>query len=360
MKKVVFLFVILFLPLRVVAISAASAIVMDLDNDRIYYENNINDERLIASITKIMTCIVTIENADINKKVTVGDEVLKAYGSAIYIEIGEELTLKDLLLGLMLRSGNDAAVVIAKEVAGSMENFAYMMNELASNIGMKNTIFYNAHGLEEDSGVGNTSTAYDMAILTKYAYTNETFREIFGTKDVVVKSNKKTYSWTSKNKLIHRYDYITGGKTGFTEKARRTLVTTASKDNINLVTVTLNDPNDFQDHITLYNDIFNKYKAVLVLDKKNFKIKKDDYYKDYTLYIKDNVYIPVTEEEKNNLKINYVLTKNKKPMDGEVVGKAEIFLKDKVIHMEDIYIKVSKEKEKLSWWQKIIRWFKSW
>lgn len=358
MKKVVFLLFIFLLPLNVEAISASSAIVMDLNSDRIYYENNINEERLIASITKIMTCIVTIENADINKEVTVGDEVLKAYGSAIYIEIGEKLTLKDLLYGLMLRSGNDAAVVIAKNVAGSMENFAYLMNEAASNIGMKHTKFYNAHGLEENNGVGNTSTAYDMALLTKYAMQNKTFREIFGTKKRIVKSSTKTYSWTSKNKLIHRYDYITGGKTGFTEKARRTLVTTAAKDNIELVVVTLNDPNDFQDHITLYNSVFDKYEAYKVLSKDNFKIKKDKYFQDYELYIKNDVYIPVTEKEKKNLSINYVLTKNKNVLDGEVVGKAEIKLKDKVIRKENIYVNVPKEKVKLNWWQKFIRWFK--
>lgn len=359
MKKVVFLLVILIIPLKVNAISASSAIVMDLNSDRIYYEKNIHEERLIASITKIMTAIVTIENADLNKKVTVGEEVLKAFGSAIYIEIGEELTLKDLLLGLMLRSGNDAAVVIAKNVAGNMNNFAKLMNEKAQSIGMKNTHFYNAHGLEEDDGTANISTAYDMALLTKYAYQNATFREIFGTKKATVKSSYKTYSWTSKNKLIHRYDFITGGKTGFTEKARRTLVTTASKDNINLVIVTLNDPNDFQDHITLYNDVFAHFKAVLVLDKNKFKIKNDNYYQNNKLYIKDDLYLPVKEDEKDNIKINYVLTKVKKFQDGDKVGEAKIYLKDKKIATKDIFIEV-KKKNKLSWWQKIIGWFKKW
>lgn len=360
MKKVVFLFVLLFIPMKVGAISASSAIVMDLNNDRIYFEKNIHEKRLIASTTKIMTCIVAIENADISKKIMVGDEILKAFGSAIYIEIGEKLTLKDLLLGLMLRSGNDAAIVIAKNVAGNMEKFAQLMNEKATQIGMKNTIFYNSHGLEEDDGKGNISTAYDMALLTKYAYQNNTFREIFGTKKVTVKSSKKTYSWTSKNKLIHRYDFITGGKTGFTEKARRTLVTTASKDNISLVIVTLNDPNDFQDHITLYNDVFNTFKATLVLNKDKFKIKQDNYYQDYKLYIKNNVYVPTKADEQKNLKVNYILTKNKKPVDDEIVGKAEIYLKNKKIDEENIYIDVKQSEKKLNWFQKIIRWFQKW
>lgn len=360
MKKIVWGLIILLIPLQVGAISATSAIVMDLDNNRIYYENNIYEKRLIASITKIMTAIVTIENADINQKITVGEEIYKAFGSAIYIEVGEELTLKDLLYGLMLRSGNDAAMVIAKNVAGNMENFAYLMNVTAKNIGMKDTFFYNAHGLEEENGKGNISTAYDMAILTRYAYQNTTFREIFGTKSISVKTNKKTYTWKSKNKLIHQYDYITGGKTGFTEKARRTLVTTASKDNINLVIVTLNDSNDFADHITLYNDIFTKYKAYQVLNKDNFKIQKDKLYKDYILYIKEDVFIPIKEKEKKDLKINYVLTEKKKIVNDEVIGKAQIYLKNNLIKELNVYIKEKNNNEKLSFWQKLIGWFKKW
>ena len=182
MKKFIFIVLLIIFPLKVLALSASSSIVMDLNSGRILHENNINDQRLIASITKIMTCIVTIETADLNEEIEVGEEILKTYGSAIYIEVGEKLTLKDLLYGLMLRSGNDAAVVIAKNVAGSMENFALLMNEMANKIGMKNSYFYNAHGLEEDNDTGNLSTAYDMALLTKYAMKNKTFREIFGTK----------------------------------------------------------------------------------------------------------------------------------------------------------------------------------
>lgn len=358
MKKVVLFLLILLIPFNMKAISAASAIVMDLNNNRIYYENNINDKRLIASITKIMTAIVTIENADLDKQITVGEEVLKAYGSAIYIEMGEKLTLKDLLLGLMLRSGNDAAVVIANAVAGNMENFAYLMNQTANKIGMKNTFFYNAHGLEEENGKGNISTAYDMALLTKYAYQNKDFKKIFGTKKAVVKSNTKTYSWTNKNKLIHRYDFITGGKTGFTQKARRTLVTTAEKDNMALVIVTLNDPNDFQDHISLYEKVFEAYQAELVLPKNNFKIQGDNYYQKYQLYINNDVYVPIKENEKKYLKINYILTKNNKPLDGDKVGKAQILLKNKVIDEEDIFIKIPQEKSKKNWWQKFLGWFK--
>ena len=232
MKKLILSFVLLVLPIKVSAITASSAIVMDLNSNRVFFEQNIHEQRLIASITKIMTAIVAIEYGNLDDTYEVSEEVLDAYGSAIYIEMGEKLTLKDLLYGLMLRSGNDAAVVIAKNIAGSMEAFAMLMNETASKIGMTNSYFYNAHGLEESDGTANLSTAYDMALLTKYAMENETFREIFATKNYSVKTNKKSYSWTNKNRLLHEYDFITGGKTGFTKKARRTLVTTASSNNI--------------------------------------------------------------------------------------------------------------------------------
>ena len=192
MKKILCFLVLLLVPVKVFAISASSYIAYDLDNDIVYYEKNVGDKRLIASITKILTAIVTIENVDINKNVEVGEEVLKAYGSAVYIEVGEKLTIKDLLYGLMLRSGNDAAIVLAKNVAGSNDNFAKLMNKLATDIGMKNSYFINPHGLEDNDGNGNISTAKDMALLTRYAMKNKVFREIFGTKKYTVKTNYKT------------------------------------------------------------------------------------------------------------------------------------------------------------------------
>ena len=356
MKKLILSFVLLILPIKVSAITASSAIVMDLNSNRVFFEQNIHEQRLIASITKIMTAIVAIEYGNLDDVYEVSEEVLDAYGSAIYIEMGEKLTLRDLLYGLMLRSGNDAAVVIAKNIAGSMEAFAMLMNETASKIGMTNSYFYNAHGLEESDGTANLSTAYDMALLTKYAMENETFREIFATKNYSVKTNKKSYSWTNKNRLLHEYDFITGGKTGFTKKARRTLVTTASSNNIDLVIVTLNDPNDFEDHLTLYTEIFKKYEAIKVLDKKNFKIKEDTEYKNDTLYIKDDVYIPALKEEKNSISIKYELFKNNNYMNGDVVGTAKIYIKEELVKEVNIYVEKNKELENLSWWDKLLRW----
>lgn len=357
MKKV-FLLIILLIPLKVIAISASSAIVMDTENGRILYENNIDDKKLIASTTKIMTAIVAIEYGDLEKVVTVGEEVLKAYGSAIYIEMGEQISLRDLLYGLMMRSGNDAAMVIATSVAGSMDSFVLLMNETASKIGMKNTYFYNNHGLEEDDGSGNISTARDMALLTKYAMANSTFKEIFKTKNYKVKTNFKSYSWTSKNRLIHSEDYVTGGKTGYTKKAGRTLVTTGSRNNISLVVVTLQDGNDFNDHKSLYADIFKNYEAIKVLSKDNLKIKGEKIYSDDELYLEEDIYVPVKQSEKDDLKISYELYEEGRYVSGDVVGHAKIFMKDELVREENIYIKKQGDNVNLSWWQKLLRWIK--
>ena len=346
MKKILLL-IMLLIPFNVVAMSASSMVAVDLDNDYVYFDANKDDKRLIASITKIMTTIVTIENIDIDKEITVGKEVLKAYGSAIYINVGEKITIRDLLYGLIMRSGNDAAIVLAKNVAGSMEGFAHLMNELASNIGMKNSNFVNAHGLEENDGSANYSTAYDMALITKYAMNNKTFREIFGTKNYVAKSSDKTYRWTNKNKLLHSEDYITGGKTGFTKKARRTLVTTASRNNINVVVVTLNDGNDFLDHKNMYEEIFRNYEAVKVLSKDNIND---------TLYLDEDIYVSVKNKNKDKIDVNYSLFDEGKYSSGDVVGYVSVSLNGNVIRKENIYVKKEEVKEYVSWWTKFLRW----
>ena len=165
MKKILLAFLIfLFIPKLTNAVSAESYVVMDYDTGRILSSKNPEKEKLIASTTKIMTCIIALEKGDLTSIRKVGEEVLKAYGSAIYLSLEEEITLKDLLYGLMLRSGNDAAIEIAYHISGSMEDFVALMNQKAYELGMTNTKFLNNHGLEENDGSGNTSTAKDMAV----------------------------------------------------------------------------------------------------------------------------------------------------------------------------------------------------
>ncbi len=360
MKKILLMICLFLLPVNVFGVSARNAIVMDLNSGRVLYDIKSHDEHLIASITKIMTSLVAITYGDLDKEVTVSDSILKTYGSSIYLTVGEKMRLEDLLYGLMLRSGNDAAVTIAEAVGGSVEGFVYLMNEYAQIIGMKNTNFVNPHGLDNE-GVGNTSTAYDMAILTKVAMENEMFRKIFGTTYYKTESNLKHYSWEGKNKLFKMYKYTTGGKTGFTEKARRTLVTTAKKNNMELVIVTLNDPDDFIDHRSLYETYFNKYKAVKVLDKKNFTVD-DKYYKNIKFYIKDDYYALVTKNEEKDLAVEYNIYKDMNITDNIKIGEVKVKLKDTVLHTQSIYaLKVVPQQEvKKTLWQRIVGWFKSW
>jgi len=359
MKKILALLIILLLPVKTLAISASSAIVMDLDTGRVLYGYNIEEEKLIASTTKIMTAIIAIEKGNLNEEIEISDIIYEAYGSAIYIEVGEKITLKDLLYGLIMRSGNDAALAISEYIAGSEEEFVYLMNEYANNLNMDHTIFYNPHGLEESNGNANKSTTLDMAKLTKYAMENRTFRKIFKTKKYTVKTNYKTYVWHNKNKLLS-LEYITGGKTGFTELARRTLVTTGSKDKINLVVVTLNDPNDWSDHKKLYENIFNNYKSYEILNKDKFKIDSKNYYEKDLLYIKNNFYMTLTKEEFKSINLNISLMKLDSYSNDSQVGYVEVKLKDEMYHKEPIYVIKKEEEKKLNWWQKFRSWLFKW
>lgn len=354
MKKILFLLIIL-IPMNIKAldINTDKYILMDMDSNRIITGENINTVKSVASISKIMTAILAIESGKMEDKVTIGDEILEAYGSGIYIKQGEILTLKDLVYGLMLRSGNDASYAIAKYVGGSVDNFVKKMNEKAIEIGMKNTTFNNPNGLDEDKG--NYSTAYDMAILTSYAMKNKEYQKITKTTKYVLKTNMNVYSWTNKNKLLKLYKYTTGGKTGYTQIAKRTLVTTASKNNINLVVVTLNDGDDWNDHIELFEYGFSTYKKYNILKKGKIEVP-DTQYKNYEYYIKNDFSYILDNIEKDNIIIKFKLEKNKIIENDMKIGIVEVYLTDNLIYTDDLYI--SKQEQK-SIWDKIKGWFKN-
>lgn len=347
MKKVLLILLSLFIfisDVNAYSTSATSSILMDIDSNRIIHAKNINDVRSVASISKVMTAIIAIESNKLDDDVTVTDIVKKAYGSAIYIKDGEILTLKDLVYGLMLRSGNDAALMIAEYVSGSEEEFVKLMNEKAKELDMKNTTFNNPSGLDQEKG--NYSTALDMAKLMSYAMHNKIFKEITSTKRYKVKTNLNYYDWTNKNKLLRQYKYATGGKTGYTEIARRTLITTASKNKLNLVAVTLNDGNDFLDHKNLFEEAFQEYTSYKILSKGQINIINENYYTDNTLYIKNNFSYPLLKSEKNSVIVHYKLKKLTEFKDNDIVGTLEVTLADKKIYSDNIYIKSNKIEKK--------------
>ncbi|WP_404452894.1 D-alanyl-D-alanine carboxypeptidase family protein [Virgibacillus necropolis] len=236
------------------SVSAINAVLMNERTGEVLFEKKAHEKQKIASITKIMTAIIAIESGKMNEMVKASKRAVYTEGSSIYLEQGEKMLLKDLVYGLMLRSGNDAAMAISEHVGGSMEGFVYLMNEKARWIGMTNTHFENPSGLD---GEEHYSTAYDMALLMRYAMDNKIFERI--TKTEMYKSDTRDYAWKNKNKLLTTYyEYCTGGKTGYTKSAGRTLVSTASKEGVDLIVVTLQDPDDWIDHINLYEWGFEK------------------------------------------------------------------------------------------------------
>lgn len=346
MKKILLFSLFLFIGINNCYASIDSAteyILMDQTTGRVLSGKNYNTPMLIASITKIMTCLLAIESNKLEETVVVDETINEAYGSGIYIEVGEEIKLKDLLYGLMLRSGNDAALMVAKYVAKDVQTFVEKMNNKAKEIGMTNTIFVNPSGLD-NTDAGNYSTAYDMALLTRYAMNYKEYREIVSTKSYTVKTNKKTYVWKNKNKLLNE-KYITGGKTGYTEKAKRTLVSTASSNNMNFIVVTIRDSDDWNTHKDLYNYAFSNYIAYRILNKKTFNVIGDNYYNG-TFYIKNDIYIPFKKTEVGNLIGKIELEKKENYQDNDRVGEYLIYLDEVLLYKENIYINKETNKNK--------------
>lgn len=314
MKKILIL-ILFFLCINV----NASIVVMDADSGRVLYEENKDKKMLIASTTKIMTSLIAIENSNINKEIIVKDEIDKAYGSMIYVKKGEKFLLKDMLYGLMLRSGNDAALIIANNVT-NYDEFISLMNIKAYKLGMYNTQYNNPHGLDEETQ--NYSSAYDLALLMKYAIKNKIFMEITRTKTYKVNN----YIWHNKNELLNSYKYATSGKIGYTKKSGPVYVSSSTKDNKNIVIASINENDKFNLHKNLYEKYFNEYKKYKILDKNTFSFKVKNK-KNIHYYIKNDFNMLLKEGEANelNIKINI----NEKTV--------YVYLKKQLIHKEKIY-----------------------
>ena len=317
---------------------ARSYIVMDYNTGEILESKDKDLKRSVASISKIMTAIVAIENCSLDKYVEVNEDILKAYGSSIYLQIGEVVTMKDLVYGLMLRSGNDAAVTIARGVSGSIESFVNLMNDKAKEIGMNNSLFNNPSGLDVDDE-GNLSTSYDMALLMKYALSNKIFREITSTKEY--RSNNHG-TWLNKNKLLRQYENTNGGKTGFTAKARRTLVTSAKKGDMELIVVTLDCGGDFAFHKSLYEKYFNNYRT--------FKLLKEgsNMFEEYDLVCDKQISVTIKKDQIESNGIIYKIS-NK---EAEVVLKNDD--EEKIIGKCSVN-KIRKKNKKRSWIKKLFK-----
>jgi D-alanyl-D-alanine carboxypeptidase len=333
-----------------IGLSARCAVLLEQKTGRVIYERNAHSKQKIASITKIMTAIIAIESSQLNNEVMITPEMIKTEGSSIYLQVGEKIKMKDLIYGLMLRSGNDAAQAIAITVGGSIPGFVSLMNEKAAWIGMTNTNFTNPHGL--DDGDKHVSTAYDMALLTRYAMGNKIYRQISATKVHKVKIENKDWTciWNNKNKMLTKYyKYSTGGKTGFTKAAGRTLVSTAEKGGMKLIAVTLDAPDDWDDHRTMFETAYNNFKLNTFIEKGYLIGIGKEPLKNH-LILESSLVYPTSAKEAENAEVKYTIldikSKGKEIIHvPKVVGVAELWLNDEILSSKPIYYKKSEYKK---------------
>ncbi len=344
-------------------ISASSAVVMVAQTGEVIYEHNAHTKRSMASTTKIMTSLIALEKCDLKKEIIVKSEQLKVEGTSMGLLDGDRVTYEALVHGMLLQSGNDAANVVAANVGGDIDGFVDMMNVRAKELGMKNTNFVTPSGLDAET---HYSTAYDMAVLGSAAILNPDFRRISSLKKATVSYGNPPYNrtLTNHNKMLSYYDGCIGLKTGFTKKSGRCLVTAAERNGVVLVAVTLNAPDDWNDHKILldygFSEITNSEiiteimnipvvggtkTSVSVMPSDKTYINTSDSFSEYDAdYLLDSfLYAPV---EKGDNAGKIVCT-----VDGRRV--VEVIL----IAGEDIPAKCKKQ-EKKSFWIKVKEFFK--
>lgn len=259
-----------FLPVK--AHAAQAFAVIDADTGRLLLGDNEETKLPIASLTKIWTAFTVLESGMPLAETTISREAAMSEGSSIYIPEGTKVEVESLLYGLMLRSGNDAAYALAEYAGGSLDGFVQLMNEKARIYGLDNTTFTNPSGLHDDT---HLSTAYDTALMMRFAMENEQFNKIASTKSYTLKLPKETYHWQNKHRLLHSNPQAIAGKTGFTKTAGRTLVTYFEQDEKRIIVVTLNDGNDWQTHESLANRIFSEYDKETLAKKGRYQFSPE-------------------------------------------------------------------------------------
>ncbi len=341
-------------------VSAKACIMIEAVTGNVIYEKNSHDRLPMASTTKIMTTILSLESGDLDTQFTVDSNAIKVEGSSMGLLEGDIVTKRALCYGMMLPSGNDSANATAIKLGGSFENFAKMMNDKAKQIGMNDTLFVTPSGLDEG---GHCSTAYDMALLTRYALKNPDFREICGTYTAQVNFGNPPYDrWLkNSNKLLNMYDGVIGVKTGFTDDAGRCLVSACERDGVTLIVVTLNAPNDWNDHTSLYDYGFSQVSMQSPINE-NFEVNLVGASKDTLslersaevllpnvvgcsadyktkVYLNEFEYAPISKGETLG-RVEYLL-------DGEVVSTCSLISSEEVLEV--------KKDVKLSFKEKILK-----
>ena len=317
-----------------------SSVVMDRKSRQVLYGQNIHLSMGMASTTKIMTALVALENCKLDKLVKIPKEAVGVEGSSIYLKENEVWSVQDLLYGLMLRSGNDAATALAIEAGGSVDNFVDMMNERAMSMGLENTHFTNPHGLNES---GHFTSGYDLALIACDALENNDFANIVSAKSYVVQANEThpKVVFVNKNKMLGMFEGCDGVKTGYTKATGKCLVSSATRGDMSLVCVTLNNPNMWQESMNSLQKAFDMYKSVKVIDKNQDLFVLTSGGKSYRFRVEKDINIAFKKDE--NIEIdcridctNFSSDKTNSVDKMQNVGKVYIKFDNRLIFCQNI------------------------
>lgn len=348
-------------------VDAQSAILMDYKTGRVLYSKNADDPLAMASTTKIMTAIIAIENGNLEDTVKVSKNATKAPPVKMNLKENEEIKLKDLLYALMLQSSNDAAVAIAEHISGSVEIFCDNMTKKAKELGAKDTVFRTPNGLDS---LDHHSTAYDMAVITRYALNNKQFMDIINTKQVSFKTNMSNYDIINKNRLLSEYEGANGVKTGYTGKAGHCFVGSATQNDMTLISVVLasgwgekGKKQKWVDTKNILNYGFNNFSYESILSQNDcldtisvIKGEKDN----MPLYYEKDIILPLSKDEKEkiSIKLDYIKSLQAPVKKDEKVGVANIYINDNLITQTNILTKEDINKKTFSSYINNI--FKNW
>lgn len=334
-------------------INSRSAVVIDRKSKAVIYGKNENVKKAMASTTKIMTAMVVIQNTNLNNTVEISKKSAGTGGSRLGLKVGDKITVKDLLYGLLLRSGNDCAVALAEYVAGSVQEFSNLMNQNAQMLGLNNTHFVTPHGLDEEE---HYTTAYELAVLTDYALNNEVFAQIVNTKSYTININKNSKTLNNTNELLGNLNGVYGVKTGFTNGAGRCLVTSIKRGNLDIICVVLGadtKKDRTRDSTKLIEYTFNKYEEINISEKvkesfeswneinaNRINIEKGESSKlELTLNDKDKIFTyPIEKgtEDNINIEINANLNLKAPVLENTNIGKIKVYYNAKELLEIDI------------------------
>ncbi len=327
-----------------VDIQVPAAVVIDFDTGRVLYDKNGDEKRKMASLTKIMTSILLVENCDMEEQIEVPKKAAQIGGSTVGLKAGDTVTAKSLLYGMLLPSGNDCAYTVAIHLGGTIENFAKMMNDKAKVLGLTSTNFVNPHGLDNEN---HYTTAKEMAYLTRYALKNPYIDEAVKTKSITINFGSFTKTLNNTNSLLRTYEKADGVKTGFTNGAERCLVSSATDNDRRYICVVLGATTTkirFNTSKLLLEETFKKYKTMDISNYLKFYINVNvvkGKIPNYEESINDNMSYPLTSEEYDSIYIKQDIVQSlEAPVAaGTKIGKVEVYLENEKLYEKEIFLK---------------------